>query len=841
VRPHLEVLEDRTLLATSRLLAGVLTVTRDDVNGQVVLSSGGAADRVLVDGAPISGVSSIVVNGGSADDTLVVDDSQGPVAAPIAYNGGAGFDVLVLRGGTATADTYAPGPTPDAGVCTLAFGGVTQTVRFTGLEPVVDSVPAPNLTVTGTSGSLDTFSYTQGSSPATGLVAVGNMETIEFSNKTTLTLDGMADQDKFFINNPNTPTGLTGITVHGHGNAFVTFDGTGAADTITVDAAGTIRLNGQAPVRTTGVQELDLFGIAGHDTFNLAGNNTFPEGIVLDAGLDGGTLRINAPGSNQFVVVQRTSGESPGVSPFVRTFTPGAPTGFILYRGITTVTPNVAVGSDGLPNDLILDPDSNEPNDSPATATRLATFPAQVLHANVTDSPPDQDFYRIVPRTTGTVDVQVAFRLLPLVQGMGLLSAEVQDAAGNLVAKVPGTFSMTGAAGGLRFRLPVVAGQTYYLRVFNATHDAFNNYDLSVGNAGLPVPGSVALSPPAATARVNNPTLFVAVDNSGLLQDPGANPALGPIALPFNASTAPGGTDVTAGFRIAVFDSPGTHHPLDPNDPTFLGFAQPVAGTPHLYALQVGSQGADALAEGPHSITARVQVVDPAGRRDFGSPGPALSLTVATGTPNQCYVAQLYRDILGREIDPYGSTVWAGALDLGIVTRDQVALRITTSPEYQNRALDQLYSKLLRRAVDAGGRAVWDAFLAHGGSLAQVEANILASPEYFQSQGGNSNAAWLQAVYQDVLGRALDPPGQTTWGDALGSGAGLLAVAGGILGSPEVDLQTVAGFYRQFLRREPEADGLAGFTGALEAGAAEEAVLAALVGSPEYFQRFCQT
>src|SRR5262249_26494523 len=65
--PRLEVLEDRTLLATARLVAGVLTVTGEDTGGQMVLSSGGAADRVALDGSPFTGVYSIVVNGGASD------------------------------------------------------------------------------------------------------------------------------------------------------------------------------------------------------------------------------------------------------------------------------------------------------------------------------------------------------------------------------------------------------------------------------------------------------------------------------------------------------------------------------------------------------------------------------------------------------------------------------------------------------------------------------------------------------------------------------------------------------------------------------------------------------
>ena len=38
---------------------------------------------------------------------------------------------------------------------------------------------------------------------------------MEFINKTSLTINGLAGSDEINLNNPNTPTGLTGITVNG--------------------------------------------------------------------------------------------------------------------------------------------------------------------------------------------------------------------------------------------------------------------------------------------------------------------------------------------------------------------------------------------------------------------------------------------------------------------------------------------------------------------------------------------------------------------------------------------------------------------------------------------------
>src|SRR5262249_9167133 len=67
--------------------------------------------------------------------------------------------------------------------------------------------------------------------PAWGEVSVNNQEPAEFTNKTDLTINGLAGSDEINLNNPNTPAGLTGtITVDGG-------DPTGS-DTLIVNSEG---------------------------------------------------------------------------------------------------------------------------------------------------------------------------------------------------------------------------------------------------------------------------------------------------------------------------------------------------------------------------------------------------------------------------------------------------------------------------------------------------------------------------------------------------------------------------------------------------------------------------
>src|SRR5262249_50092405 len=135
---------------------------------------------------PASGVVRIEVDAGAGDDTLTVD-STNPIALPISYDGGTGKNSLILAHGTATTDTYTPGPALGSGTSVMTFGAVTQTVHFMNLAPVTDLVPGP-LTVNGTNGN-DAIADRPPTDPAhQGLISVNDQETIEFANKTSLTI-----------------------------------------------------------------------------------------------------------------------------------------------------------------------------------------------------------------------------------------------------------------------------------------------------------------------------------------------------------------------------------------------------------------------------------------------------------------------------------------------------------------------------------------------------------------------------------------------------------------------------------------------------------------------------
>jgi hypothetical protein len=156
--------------------------------------------------------------------------------------------------------------------------------------------------------------------------------------------------------------------------------------------------------------------------------------------------------------------------------------------------------------------------------------------------------------------------------------------------------------------------------------------------------------------------------------------------------------------------------------------------------------------------------------------------------------------------------------------------------EYRTDVVENTYEKFLNRAADPTGLATWVAFLAAGGTREQLEADFLGSPEFLTRHGATANG-FLSGVYQDVLGRAVDPAGAATWGAMLANGGTPIQVALDIVDSAEAEQLAVESFYEKYLHRPADSAGLAGWLNFLETGGNEEAVLAGILGSQEDFQK----
>jgi hypothetical protein len=252
------------------------------------------------------------------------------------------------------------------------------------------------------------------------------------------------------------------------------------------------------------------------------------------------------------------------------------------------------------------------------------------------------------------------------------------------------------------------------------------------------------------------------------------------------------------------------------------------------------------LSPGTHTIMAAYN-----GDPSFSASTGTLTQTVNPGRDlgiNQLFVAQVYRDLLGREVDAGGLTFWSGNLDQSTRTRAQVVQGIENSQEYHQLTVTRLFNQLLHRAPDPVGLQGLTNFLAQSGhTTAQLEDLILGSPEYYMRFGGGTRLGFLQAVYQDVLGRPIDPAGQAFWLDQLArrglssdevgdseAGDARTAIAARIFDSSESVTRQIQALYNRFLGRAADPGGLNAFSNAALAGVPTDTLIAIMLGSPEY-------
>jgi Domain of unknown function (DUF4214)/Subtilase family len=101
-----------------------------------------------------------------------------------------------------------------------------------------------------------------------------------------------------------------------------------------------------------------------------------------------------------------------------------------------------------------------------------------------------------------------------------------------------------------------------------------------------------------------------------------------------------------------------------------------------------------------------------------------------------------------------------------------------------------------------------------------------------------TNASFVTQDYQTLLGRDPDAAGLAFWTGLLDRGASRFDIARGIEGSAEYQGVVVGQAYQQVLRRAVDPSGLANWTRFLAQGGTPEELRAALLGSREFFETF---
>lgn len=367
---------------------------------------------------------------------------------------------------------------------------------------------------------------------------------------------------------------------------------------------------------------------------------------------------------------------------------------------------------------------------------------------------------------TGTTDYTGATNV-----NAGTLVVDGSTAAGNALTVAAGaTLGGAGVINGTIFAIPSIE-QLTVPGIPGGAIDPGAGPDPAKNTGTLSVAGGVTFgsnavdAPPSGAVPVtfgrSEPAVFAAQ-----LGGDAANPAnsqlksAATVSLQFatlKLTALPGAGPFNAGQQFVIIQA-----------------GAPIAGTfvglPEGSAVSDGAQNF-AISYANNRVTLTAQPLPLTSVYLNGQPGDSTAAT---------FVYNLYRELLGREPAAADQTYWtnlfaqlSGQGGTAAAQRTLVA-DFLGSPEYQAHLIEGIYVNFLHRPADAGGLAFWTAALADGVDEKWVLADFLGSDEYFddaqpQPPGPGAvtpemaAAAWVGALYRDVLGRPADANGLAFW------------------------------------------------------------------------------
>jgi hypothetical protein len=210
------------------------------------------------------------------------------------------------------------------------------------------------------------------------------------------------------------------------------------------------------------------------------------------------------------------------------------------------------------------------------------------------------------------------------------------------------------------------------------------------------------------------------------------------------------------------------------------------------------------------------------------------------------FVKQVYLDFLNREPEAAGLTFWVNQLEAGNVTPAELVENFLLSAEFQGNIapVTRLYFAYFNRIPDYDGLMYWVGEFGLGAPLGAISDTFAESPEFISTYGSLNNEAFVNLVYQNVLGRTPDSDGLAYWIGKLD--AGIITrgeLMAGFSESGEYQNLTynpvyVTMTYVGLLRRAPEQDGFDYWVGAMDGGVSGLGLIDGFLYSVEYAARF---
>ncbi len=131
----------------------------------------------------------------------------------------------------------------------------------------------------------------------------------------------------------------------------------------------------------------------------------------------------------------------------------------------------------------------------------------------------------------------------------------------------------------------------------------------------------------------------------------------------------------------------------------------------------------------------------------------------------QALVTQQYLDFTGVTPTTAQNNQWVPAITNCSATADALIVSLLPSDltTLDDARLVRLYLAYFNRPPDPSGFAYWQRQLDNGKGLINAAKKFAESNEFKTKYGSVSNDAFIELVYQNVLGRASDPTGKNFW------------------------------------------------------------------------------
>lgn len=136
----------------------------------------------------------------------------------------------------------------------------------------------------------------------------------------------------------------------------------------------------------------------------------------------------------------------------------------------------------------------------------------------------------------------------------------------------------------------------------------------------------------------------------------------------------------------------------------------------------------------------------------------------------------------------------------------------------------------------------WTGVWQKSGGEEQVQAGIIGSPEFFATAAKNHPgmspaAAWVTALYNNILGRGPDADGLSYWVNYIQTHS-LGSVVLGFVTSDEYRWMLVNGWFEEYLGRSLEPSGAEYWLQQMKLGLTQDQLQVAILCSAEFQNKF---